>query len=315
MPDSLRRESFTGLFAMVLATLLHVPSVYAGQTGGTGTMYVANNLYSATLSVVGDQEMQGSNKTFLLTAQNKNTRAAKDIIIQTRTSSIADLSLYDGDLAVLKPNLPRGGFAIIPIDLRAGETRGSVWAYRHAVSPSGRYLIYESWFPPHGLPEFKRGIILVKELRDSHPVSSNGTARDPFFPPAPSGKPVFPEANLYEASYDPHLEGDYGCISPFLWSDDETRVVFVVFNQEAWGNYLVSIDLALGLEGVVVKRKLLEIQDLAKPGVSLEDVRDRFTDRPFVFAIRQISWGEPGKVILKPYQWYWLPDEIVMGIP
>jgi len=238
---------------------------------------------------------------------------------EKRLRSIREIYLK-GDKLIVKGNLRRGS-AISVIDLKRRKLDDFFWCYKPTSSPSNRFLVYIKYFPPHGLPSIRTDVVLIYDMKrkpSENRVPVKGYTKQPK---EQVGLPIYPtpyvKAKAYLLSEQQYWPPSwrYDVSSPFLWSEDEKKVVFLCTHHNQ--TYVVKVDLSLGIEKPKISELPIKIaKKMVKPkylgGFKLDLMRGSKKDR-ILFA-DQIEWDGPDHIIVKPEEYY-LKEEIRLPVP
>lgn len=237
------------------------------------------------------------------------------------------------DKVLIECTLPMSGSSIsgktlLIIDTDKGIVQDTIRCFEYSLSPSKRFLVYRTWYPRMAPRELRKSIILSYDLSISAIDNRFSFANE--FTYNNAGLPIFPEANAYYSDFDPNdieeghdikkynpnLDKDeYILTSHFLWSEDEQVLVFLVFNSSKQENYIIKINLSGGQFNPNISRKNININELIKWDVLLEDTKEELAKRGYMFSAKNISFGEGDTLILTPYKQYYLNEEIIMDLP
>ncbi|MGI0014822.1 MAG: hypothetical protein ACREBU_15485, partial [Nitrososphaera sp.] len=217
----------------------------------------------------------------------KKTNQSREFVLEERYASVKDLMLVEKAKLVVSGELPRGGNIISVVDLRELKLQNTIWKYDYAFSPTKRFLIYQSHYPRMGLPESRRSILLLYDLRRPAPE----TRLSSISPPENVGFPVFPEANAKLRSYDVRLEVEHLYLSPFLWPPDERNIVFIEFSTHDEQNYLAVINLSAGVENPRIRRKRINVMGFANIDIMTLPTKADLKDNPYKFTVLVMRWS------------------------
>ena len=149
---------------------------------------------------------------------------------------------YDGNLVLTGTTSTRAPHVLI--GKADSPTNEWIRSWNYAFSPSGRYLAYQAFTPRTGGPPTPWSVVLIYDLEKSREENlPPGTSAIPDWPRDCTGRPVFPETNVFrdncERGNQPDLE--FNVHSSFLWSPDERRVYFLA--RENQDLLLVRVNL------------------------------------------------------------------------
>jgi len=211
----------------------------------------------------------------------------------TRFQSVDELILAPGNKLCVKGELARGGLILSIVDLNDLSVLDTLWATRElAVSSSSKFLVYLSYSSAFTPSDFSPVVLLydlaktAKENRLGEDVTvENG------------GRPIFPPENVQVESYSPLLaEGRIGYTSPFLWSIDDTKIVFFYLFDETRDeprrktNFLAVVDISDGVENSRVKRKRIDLEEYVDLSEQSQDVAERIREGTFPFWVTHMEW-------------------------
>jgi len=273
------------------------------------------------------------NRVLTITLENRRNLQTKEIVWKGPLRKINDSKFCSSNKILLMGEIPfsgssSGGNNIIVLDSEICVVQDTIRCYDYSLSPSKRFLVYETWYPRMVSPDFRKSILLIYDLTETEaanrlPFSSKYTYKN-------AGLPIFPEANAYYAAFDPNdledgldvkmynvnLDDKYSVMSPFLWSNNENLLVFFVFNHNEQNNYLIKIDLTNGISNPIILRKLVNMADLIKWDVILDVTKEELVKKAYKFGVESIRWHDSKKkIIVEPYPQYWLDAEIDVSLP
>jgi hypothetical protein len=240
--------------------------------------------------------------------------------LSERIENIIELIPVVDDRVLVAGSMRYGGEAIIVANLREAVQEQGIWTYGWAVSPSRRFLVYRTHYPRMMPPEGRRSILLLWDLSKPPAENMKGEARE--FPTPNLGRVLFPEVNVERGSFDVSLAPDWGLNSPFLWSKDSRRLVFLASywldpRREARECSIVRIDLSPdgGVESI--ERALLRPDRITFRG---RPRYDRLAPNESVcFYTEKLKWdeGEPVRVVagLDPLAASELGSTLVIDVP
>lgn len=218
----------------------------------------------------------------------------KPLFFSGRIQAIHGLTVVGGHRVLLQGELPTGGNLLVIGDLETLEQEEAIPAYGFSVSPSARFLVYATRYPPAVAGEARRSIYLLYDL--SRPPDANRVGEPSEWPVPNAGRPVFPEANVEKQSWSIFEAPRNVLQSPFLWSPDEQLLVFLA--SEGTDPYkpatCYAVRIRLDGDGRVLsirKHQLdQETVDLSGRTVSLE----KLLEKPLCFGALEIRWPEDG---------------------
>ncbi len=191
---------------------------------------------------------------------NKETEKYAHLRFESNIDSVTALTLKARDHLVIEGEHRYRGDVVLIADLRLGVLEAEILTYGYSFSPSGRYLVYATHFPPMIPGEARRSIVLLYDFEKDAAQNRWGRPRADF-PEANQGIPIFPEINVEQKSHNVLLSNAHLYVSPFLWSPEENSIVFFVGNFD-WEYNLVLVRLdSAGAVGEI-KRKLVDVHAL-----------------------------------------------------
>lgn len=185
--------------------------------------------------------------------------------------------------------------------------------YSPVVSPASRYIVYERFFPPHGLPGSQDCVVLVYDLTLSATDNRLPVVGMTNWKEAMVGFPIYPpicsRLRRYRIVPDASPEELGGVNSPMLWQGVD-QVVFLTGRYD--GCHVVRIDLKKGpLNPAYYHGPVLSPTECVKPGYELKAKQQL----PFAFLASDLVWDGSDAVIVKPNWWDYLKPEIRVPIP
>jgi hypothetical protein len=284
-------------------------------------VYLSVYLMGVVVNVVSSQQMPRiENKQYFievnehttypfavkLSIRNRTVGTVSTLILDERFESIERLEYVAPDesqVAVIG-TLPRGGKIISVIDLVNMRLRNTIWNYGLAISPHRKYIAYRSYYPPMGLPEMKRSIVVLYPLNEVSTLPATPLANT-------FGYPVFPEANARGQSYDVGLDPEHLFLSPFLWSEDDKRIVFLDYENKQ--NYVDIVDLSSEKRQPSIRRVPIDPLRYANREIR-EYTRAEITRNSYKLAVDTIKWSGAEEITVSPLPQYWLPNEITLRL-
>jgi hypothetical protein len=228
-------------------------------------------------------------------------------------SSISELKLR-GDHLIVVGQLPsEAGTNITIVDLKRGEIQDTIWTWTYAFSPSGRYLAFTTFVARNEPAMSRRALVLVHDLDLDVAHNRLPSAGQPSYENA--GIPVFPPANLLQGSYDIFLEPQHNYISDFLWSSDESRLVFIDWIGRE--RFINLVNLEKGPQKAKLQRKSFDIMAYADYSKIPDYRRRELEEKPTRFTVSSIEWDGPaeGMIRIELQAEEWLPDNLVLELP
>lgn len=190
--------------------------------------------------------------------EDRQTGEQRSLRLDARIARSAAMRLVDDTRLLITGRLVPGASSHLAVDLAAGVLQDEILTFDFRLSPSKRRMVYLRYVEPDAPPEARRPILLLYDFTLS--ATENRAGLPATLDATNAGLPIFPEANAESGSYDPPPEGSHRVLSPFLWSADERRILFVA----ALGGrgFLVAVDLPTETEGVRIARHPIELHDL-----------------------------------------------------
>lgn len=234
--------------------------------------------------------------------------------VQGHFAEIQEVRQLAGGRLLVRASLARGGNVSF---LYGGP--GLVGTFKHygdSLSPSGRFLLIRSWYPRMIDPVLRRSILLLFDLQQAilRPFELDMLAPGQEWPSALVDipvMPVFPRENYEQRSFDPMLADPHLVLSPFLWSTDDSHLVFIAFDRGE--NVLITLSGFNGPDGLEVKRNQINVAELVPSQWDSPEVRERIS-RGYRFLVEGIEWSESGTIRVRPYPQYWLPETVEFGL-
>ena len=215
-----------------------------------------------------------------------------------RMEEIEELQPVAEQRLLLVGELRYGGTSLWIANVESLEQEAEIWTYGYGLSPSKRFLVYETHYPRLALPvESRRSIVLLYDLTRSPAQNRSGAPAD--WPEPNLGAPVFPKENVERRSWRVlEAEHEYSVTSPFLWSHDETMLVFLAMrfdeNHANRQSLIVRVDLTRegNVSGILQEPVSLENLDPRQATVPLA----KLSESPILVNLDSLSWveGEEG---------------------
>ena len=211
-----------------------------------------------------------------------------------RTQTLQKLQPVIEPRLLVVGTLRYGGTNLWIANLETLEQEAEIWNYGYGLSPSGRFLVYQTHYPPHGLPGGRRSIFLLYDL--SLPPEENRPGPLSDWPEPNLGTPIFPKENVERRSWSIlESQRSYGLTSPFLWSQDEATITFLTGGSLEDMNdrrgYIVRVDLSPDGQVREVRQEQLSLENLDLPyrTRSLEHIE---RNRPMFVNLDSIAWAK-----------------------
>jgi len=253
---------------------------------------------------------------FVYEIHNKNTGRTKEFIPDSASGPdlVYDIRLWQRKAAVLGRRGDKLLYVVSIIDVDNTQLLDRFWAYKLTPSPSSRYLSYVKFYSRHAP---SNNIVAIYDLARSPSENRLPGYRDSK---TECGLPVYPDENVQQKSYNQAIVPEHTVISPFLWSQNENKLVF--FDIHGSQNYIVLVYLSRGIKVPIIHRvpvdpKLLIKEDLQI--ASKEFYRNKIDkSQKFPFVVNSLSWSETeDAVLIRPSNRInpWIIDELVITLP
>lgn len=308
-----RSQSYTAMLDLTCFLLVWASYAFSQSAASDDQpLWAESAVWRATLAEM--QEMPDTlERRLVFSVADKRTGELKDLSYQGILASVSGLALIERKLVTTGTvGGTAGGFFAV-VDLESGR-QDTIWTHKYQFSPSRRFLVFSSWYARGVPPATRRSIVLMYDMAKSaaeNRLDSYRERRHQVY----SGKPVFPEENVKQRSYNRLLAERHYIMSPFLWSADETRIVFIAFAELERRNYLVKIDLSKGLDEPVVRRKDLDVKEYIKWDIIRQSTIEELEAKPYGLVTKALSWNGAERVVVRPYPQYWLPKELTLILP
>lgn len=285
-----------------------------------GLKVVETQTYIVTLKAVQESACCPGEKELVLSVTDKKKQTEATLTPRGRIRTVADMFISGSSRLVVIGELPYGGNTFFIVDLVQRQLEETIWAYGYAISPSKRFLVYETHYPRMMTPDARRSILLVYDMAKSAAENrlllheSSSSKERGFIPEYSStGVPVFPETNATKTSYIVTLEEDHLYMSPFLWAENEKQIVFLEFYQNK--NYLVVLNLGAQLVHPEIVRERIDIQSLVRGDVIDPGIRQELGITPYKFLVTELHWKDSDTIIVRPYPQFWLAEKVELRLP
>lgn len=284
---------------------------------------ISNNKYSVSLiGIKPDKQITYLNK-FIFEIINKDSKKVSQFSwngVQSRARSIKNFHFIENNRLLIEGRLKRADTSCI-VDLRNNKLIEEFWSYRLSISPSKRFLVYEKFFPYHGLPGSATTVVLIYDLNRT-PDKNRMIVRGYDAAVVEVGIAIYPEPYVKAKAYVlPKQQQQnpfwYSLNSPFLWAEDESCIIFLCNHKKQ--TYIVRVDISSGIK----KPKIFEspviitdefIKPKYKKGVELDIQRNK----KFLHTVSatDIYWEDPDHIIIKPSKGsYHLKEKIRILVP
>jgi len=255
-------------------------------------MEVENKRFQVELlSVTGSPKFE-----IVLKVLEKTSGLIKTVMIDdmfSRFQSVEKLILVPVDKVCVQGHLPRGGRIISIIDLNTYSLIDTLWINRElSFSPSFQFFVYLSYAPKF-IPRGFSSVVLLYDLSKSpnenrlteHSNVENG------------GIPIFPRENAMAKSYSPLLAGGgTGYTSPFLWSEDESKIVFLHVQRERnspankRNNYITAVDISRGVMSPEITKREINIEEYIDVSKQTSSIAARIKNKSFSLWANGLEW-------------------------
>ncbi|MBI1746463.1 MAG: hypothetical protein HYR55_07730 [Acidobacteria bacterium] len=235
-------------------------------------------------------------KRFTFSVLNKATQNRTTLKLSNQTTRIDKLQIAGDRLVVFGELSVRAGIVTI-LNLQGGAIVDYLYGYNPSLSNTGRYLIFNKFYPRFAPAEEMSAVYLIYDL--SRTPEKNRLAEADPKDGERVGYPVYPETNFRQKTYQ--ILND-GSLSPhtlvsnnFLWLAEDRQVLFV--DRQGDENRLVTIDLSRGLEKAQIRPTPITVRELLTPeAVSDPSIMARAARTLYATELKQIS---PHKVRVK----------------
>lgn len=222
-----------------------------------------------------------------------------------RVKELKGLALVGDRRLLLAGELPRGGTNLLIGNLVNLQQEAEIWTYGYGISPSGRWLAFQTHYPRMALPEARRSIFLLYDL--TKPPTGNRSGPETEWPEPNLGQLLFPEENVELETWSIFTaERAFGLNSPFLWSETENRLVFLVGTRpDPYGwpiCYVVNIHLSDRGRVEAIRRRKLTEEKMEMPFKTTTDAL-REEERPLCLIAHTLEWAEEGmyeRIVAEP---------------
>ena len=319
-----------------LLSLLFVACVTAAQAEMEmiTTSFVANDSYAVVLVDEKDAECCPGIKEFNFQIRDKKTGETSNLTYggsSDRLKSLKSISIFEDKALVVEGAIKRASSLGI-FDLKTGLEKNSFWCYNPTPSPSKRFWVFKKFYPYHGPWQMRTDVVLIydvgkvpaeNKLELKLNAQEEKLAAEFQRPASPIavrqvGLPIYPEQYAKEKVYvlsDQHSwpqNWRYGVSSPFLWSEDEQKLVFLCMHHDQ--TYIVKVDLSAGIDRSVSVEKPIQItEEFVQPrymeGFRLNVERGRKSARNL--SVQGIAWDGPDHVMVKTSPAYYRFKEYI----
>ncbi len=108
---------------------------------------------------------------------------------------------------------------------------------------------------------------------------------------------------IHDLTNNTTLEFGHDVTRPFLWSDDEKKLIVIDFlNKETW--LLILIDLSAGIKNPRIFHRKIDIKSFIKWDIMEEITKKDLSGSAYLCSVETIKWQGPNQIIVKLYQKY-----------
>ncbi|MCK4256882.1 hypothetical protein KAX35_08340 [candidate division WOR-3 bacterium] len=218
---------------------------------------------------------------------------------------------------------PDAATCIYIVDLGNAKLIDKFCCRSPTLSPSKQFWVCEMWYPPHGLPSSATSVVLIYDMERSPTENRVPVKGYTKWPKTQVGLPIYPalyvEARAYVLLEQQHWPASwrYHIASPFLWSEDEKKVLFLCTHHER--THIVKVDLSSGIEKPMIFELPIKItEEFVKPRYKKEfELNSKRNPKvTCILSADQIKWDGPNQVIAEPNKaHYMLQEEIILRVP
>jgi len=207
---------------------------------------------------------------------------------------------------------------VFVIDLKNGKLLDEFWCYAPTISPTSRFLVYEKFYPYHGLPPTRTTVLLAYDMRKSPLENRVPVVGYTAWPKEQVGLPIYPQPYVKARAYvlvEQQRENIhwYMLSSPFLWSGDANDVVFLCNHKKQ--AYIVRVNISAGVDKPKIFEAPANVGNFVKPDLP-EEFRKKEAARLHMVSATEILWDGEKHVIVKPNKAYYsLQDKIRLPVP
>jgi hypothetical protein len=301
-------------YGQVLIYIITLLCIYYSIIFAEDKLKAENDKYVVKIKDIKNLECCPRRKQFTIEILDKKLKIKKEIFVPTPMEKDEIAFLHQefetvnkviiteqSKIIVLGKCLQERSDVILIVDIKSNVIEGTIWpGWESYFSPSNRFIVYEKSSRRVG------GLILVYDFSKSFADNivekpEEGVVQFPI-----AGFPVYPETNVREKTYEIKLEESRSCLSPFLWSKDENKIIFVEYFEKEKQNYIVVVDIKGGLEKPRNIKRPIKFEDVLS--ISKEELDKKLTketkeelkDRGFMFHIRNMWWEGADVVIMEP---------------
>ena len=220
------RQIVNALTLAILGLLIFVVAPNLPAAEDAGPLSIEGPPYRVWVS----HQTECCPKQVELRVREDGSEEDRSLELTGRMQKLQELRPVIDPRVLLIGDLRYGGTNLWIVNLETLRHETEIWTYGHGISPSGRYLAYQTHYPGMALPADRRSIFLLYDLSMPPEKNRSGPAGDQG--DRTLGTPIFPEKNAAEPSWSTAgVERSYSLSSPFLWSDDERVLVFLVVGR------------------------------------------------------------------------------------
>ena len=279
---------------------------------GAEKLSTENDKYLVRIKDIKPMDCCPRQKKFTIEIFNKKSQTKKEIFIPGKKENDYIIQEFGKvnkviiagqlKLVVLGESIDEKNEIIMVVDMDKNEVEGVFWPGEYSFSPTNRFVVFATG--EYG----GRNIVLVYDFLKTY--SDNviedreylGTLAELDY----VGFPIFPEINAKKRTYDTELEIGHYSLSPFLWSKDENKIIFVEYFDKEKQNYIVVVDIKGGLEKPRIVKKPIKFEDVLS--ISKEELERKLTKETkehmneigFRFLIRNMWWEGTDVVVMEP---------------
>jgi len=318
--ESLSKEFFLMVCVCSFLAILHSLSFASKTKEPSNAIKLSTKDFSITL--VGEEFSENAPhlKRFHLEIFDKGTKEFRHLTIgdiHSRVRSIKSIYPLRNNLLIIFGNLKRAEIVFI-VNLWKGQLIDEFWCYDPVLSPSEHYLVYEKFYPYHGLPGSQTTVVLLYDLQKSPSENRIPVEGYTSWPESQVGLPVYPEPYVKAQAYvlpEQQLENPnwYSLTSPFLWHQDSNDIVFLC-NHEGQTN-IARVNISDGVKKPKIYEAAVNVADFIKPDLQ-EELREKEVARLRRLSAEDITWDGKEYVIIKPDRAYrTLRNEFRLSVP
>jgi len=246
--------------------------------------------YTVTLENVDPKEapyMEKKNITFSVTDKTAGKKTKLNFSLRACTNP--DFMIIGGKYLFFEADLRTYFPRYVLADLKTGKIIHEISSFDFSFSPTRRYMYYRTYFTKFDSNKSTFFMILdMERVEDPKiPIQYN----DNYTPPYAVGWPLYPKE--YVESLDWAVSPDCGIISPILWSENETRLVFLSFNELDEQNYVVDIDISEGLDKPKIKTKPISLSGIKDE----KRIPQGYRNEPFPLSVQSLEWISENEIL------------------